>query len=250
MNILNVIYKLATDKASSVVPVLADRNGAIGRPPNIRLTTDNGDPVASNNKTPGVTGSIANKAGGSASGSGFTPGAATITGGVITAIPVSSGGSGYPANARLKVSVTSDGTGFAGYAQTSGSGVVTGIVITNGGTGATTVSSCTIDAGTTTPVVFDLGPDWAQYSVATLGTMNAGSCVYRIACFVSDDGSNRVGMSTMPTLGTEAWIDGLSGSGNPTRDIRVTGRFIHADVLIGLSTGATAKLYLTAFSGT
>lgn len=89
--------------------------------------------------TPLVTINVSN----TTTGSGAT-GTVTIGAGVgaITAVSITSGGTGYTKGVRVKFTSTT-GTGATGTAVVNGSGVITGVTITNGGVGyaaGTTVS--------------------------------------------------------------------------------------------------------------
>jgi hypothetical protein len=245
MSFLNVAYRLITGKTLPL-PVLADQNGALARPPNIRLVTDK--TIGSiGGQSPAVSGSIANKAGGTSSGSGFTAGSATISGGAITAIAVSSGGSGYPISARLKVTISGDGSGAAGYANSNASGVITSITITSGGTGYTT-ASCTIDVVSSPyTVIFDLGPDWGNYSSAVLSVANAPNAIYRLYFLHSDDGVTPEGFCCLAS-GVDAYIDGVGGSGALAREVKISARYTHVVVNIGISTASGAKFVFTAMA--
>lgn len=82
---------------------------------------------------------------GSTGGSGCTL-SVTVSGGVITGITVTAGGTGYPPNC-LVVITDATGTGASASAVVNSSGVVTGVTVSAGGSGYSGSPSASITSG-------------------------------------------------------------------------------------------------------
>lgn len=86
---------------------------------------------------------------GANTGTGLTVDIASVSSGVITAVTLNSGGSGYPASKTIQITITG-GTGTNGIvtATTNSAGVVTSITLTAGGTGYAIATGLSTATGT------------------------------------------------------------------------------------------------------
>lgn len=138
-------FVLPTATVLGGLPGAGITNGqAVGNKLYATAFTGSGWPVDSTHKvitvTPITTSvSVAFTGGG---GTGATAGTVTITAGVITAIAVSAGGTGY--TVAPTVAITGGGGSGATATATISGGAVTGIVITAGGTGYKMISAFTL----------------------------------------------------------------------------------------------------------
>jgi len=107
---------------------------------------------------------------------------ATISGGVVTAITVIDGGTGY--TVAPTVTITGVGTGATATASISG-GAVSSIAVTAGGTGYTSTPAVTISGGNT--IITKLR-QWKSQAQAILNTWEAG----RIGFVDSSDTDNSI----------------------------------------------------------
>ena len=183
------------------------------------------------------------------SGSGFVAGAASISGGAVTGVAVTTAGSNYPISARCEVTIAGDGTGARGYASINSSGQVASIVITAGGTGYTSVTSVTINSATPTQVViFDLGPRFMEYRDGEIALFGATTGqLARFFISASDTGSDSKGFVNRIDGNSEAYFESLGNSGGPVRGFKMPGtRFLRVSALVSLTSDGQPTLRLTA----
>lgn len=161
-----------------------------------------------------------------AGGSGYTQGAAVavsganpggsgfaatvdVVDGVVTAVNVTAGGTGYTA---ATVSIVGGGTGFAGTV-TVAAGVVTGVTVVNGGTGysgASTVSIAGGGTGATAGVVITDG------IVSAVNVTNPGTGYTSATLTVAGGTGANLTAAFSPVINTVAWGTPLVVAGVPS----------------------------------
>ena len=183
--------------------------------------------------------------GGGGPGTGATPGAVTVSGGVVTAVAVGTGGSGYTANPTVVIS-GSGGSGAVVTATVSG-GVITGYTVAYGGSGyPTSTTTASVVCGAITGLTLTAGG--SGYTSPTVSIANtsggSGSGATASATVWTSGGIAQplvtAGGFGYPTYGTTATIaDGGSGSGAQVA-VAVSGGVVTGIAPTALGSGYTS----------
>lgn len=239
------------------------RNVVAYRPDVIRLVSDTITSQASTGAT--ISGSLRNKSGGSATGSG----GAIVLSGTITGTTLPTGtysngatiqgltlaitaGSAYghsATGARCKVLFTGGGatTDAQGYFITGSNGTISQLVITSAGAGYTSAPTISIPIVGPYNVVIDLGANFGQYGQAVVEL--GGGTFNWMSAYASTDGSATKELLPygMGSSNAEGWINGIASSGQPGRVLVLTGsRYVILQVSPGLDTSASTEAIFSA----
>lgn len=206
-----------------------------------------GAPRLARGSLEGLIATAALPGGGSASqDTGPTPSGVPTSGWTLTA----GTSSGY-ANGRVRAVFAGNGSGADGYFTLGSNSTLTSLVVTSVGSGYTGVVTVTPAICPISSVVFDLGKDWHQYSIGQVSftALPQSDSVLRTSITAGREATASdfmcVGWALSGGGLTSAWYSPVTG-GSPSMQIRLGGRFIKIDVVMGMSTSG-ASVSLLAF---
>lgn len=180
-------------------------------------------------------------------GGGFmvgTPGAAataTLTqfGGVITAVTLTSNGSGYTPNSEISCTISGAGTGASIYALTGESGVVDTFRIASGGTGYTGTPTIAISGNatgtneygglpvdmTTRGTIANQASNWSLYGPSAILAIPADTAAHRSYAVIGDSISNGLAENNSQVFG---WVKRVHDStGIPMQNLSLGGSSLY-----------------------